>query len=87
MPKVTPWSEIGIDLDEPADAFPDRQTAWDALTDEQQAAVMGANRLALLKSGRIGWDDLAIRRDNPAWRTSYTPRPLGDLNRIADQRR
>ncbi len=86
-PHVKPWSALGINLDEPADATPDRQAAFDALTDVQQAAVMGANRLALFRAGLIGWDDLPQRRDNPAWRVSFTPRPLGDLNRIADQRR
>lgn len=86
-PRAKPWRELGIDLDEPADAFPDRQAAFDALTDEQQTTVMGAARLALLRAGWVTWDDLAVRRNNPAWRPSYVPRPLTDLNRIADQRR
>ena len=86
-PHVKPWRDLGIDLDEPDDTIPDRQTAFDALTDQQQAAVLGSARLALLRAGRIDWSDLAVRRDNPAWRSSYVPRPLGDLNRIADQRR
>lgn len=87
LPKVKPWSAIGIDLTEPGDLIPDRQAAFDALTDDQQAAVMGAARLALLRSGAVGWEDLAVRRDNPAWRSSYVPRPVRDLQRIADQRR
>lgn len=87
VPKVKPWRQLGIDRDEPADVIPDRQAAFDALTDDQQRRVMGPARLALLRAGRIGWDDLAVRRDNPAWRSSYVPRPLSDLNRIADQRR
>ncbi|MCG5464217.1 phage head morphogenesis protein [Micromonospora sp. MED01] len=86
-PKTKPWRALGIDLDEPADQTPDRQAAFDALTDQQQAAVLGAARLALLRAARIDWSDLAVTRDNPAWRTSYVPRPLRDLNRIADQRR
>lgn len=86
-PKAKPWRALGIDMDEPADSIPARQAAFDALTDKQQTAVMGANRLALLRAGSIGWDDIPVRRDNPAWRTSIVPRPLRDLNRIADQRR
>ncbi|MFG2046146.1 phage minor head protein [Micromonospora sp. NPDC048935] len=86
-PHVKPWRALGIDLDEPDDSIPDRQASFDALTDEQQTAVLGAARLALLRAGRIGWADLAVSRDNPAWRTSIVPRPLRDLNRIADQRR
>ncbi len=84
---VKPWRALGIDVDEPAHTIPDRQAAFDALTDRQQNAVMGTNRLALLRAGLVDWDDLAVRRDNPAWRTSYVPRPLRDLNRIADRRR
>lgn len=87
LPKVKPWSEFGIDLAEPDDLIPDRQAAFNALTDDQQTAVMGAARLALLQSGAVGWDDLAVRRIVPAWRPSYVPRPVRDLQRIADQRR
>ncbi|MEV1315359.1 hypothetical protein AB0J14_04660 [Micromonospora arborensis] len=86
-PKVKPWRALGINLNEPAGSIPDRQAAFDALTDQQQTAVLGTARLALLRAGRIDWSDLPVRRDNPAWRPSYVPRPLGDLNRIADQRR
>lgn len=86
-PHVKPWRKLGIDLDEPADSTPDRQAAFDALSDEQQTAVLGPARLALLRAGKVDWADLAVLRDNPAWRPSYVPRPLGDLNRIADQRR
>jgi hypothetical protein len=86
LPKVKPWSALGIDLDEPASQIPDRQTAFDALNDTAQQQVMGAARLALLRAGRITWDDLPQRRDNPSWRPSYTPRPVRDLNRIADSR-
>lgn len=87
LPRVKPWSELGIDLVEPSDLIPDRQAAFDGLTDDQQTAVMGAARLALLRSGAVDWDDLAVLRDNPAWRSSYVPRPVRDLQRIADQRR
>lgn len=86
-PHVKPWQALGIDLDEPDDSTPDRQAAFDALTDQQQTAVLGAARLALLRAGRISWADIPVSRDNPAWRTSFVPRPLRDLNRIADQRR
>ncbi|GGM27077.1 hypothetical protein GCM10011608_09820 [Micromonospora sonchi] len=86
-PHVRPWRELGINIDEPSDAIPDRQAAWDALTPAQQRQVMGARRLALLRSGRIGWDDIPQLRTNTAWRDSYTPRPVSDLERIADQRR
>lgn len=85
LPKVKPWSELGIDLDEPADRTPDARARFDGLPEEQQLAILGAARLALLRSGRIQWQDLATRRTTPGWRPSYAPTPLRDLQRIADR--
>ncbi|MEU8158031.1 hypothetical protein AB0B94_30630 [Micromonospora sp. NPDC048986] len=85
-PRVKPWSDLGFDHTEPADATPDARELFDALSDADQVAIMGADRLALLRSGRITWDDIPMARDNPGWRRSYTPRPVADLRRIADRR-
>lgn len=85
LPKLKPWSELGIDVDEPADRTPDAQARFDALPEERQLAILGPARLALLQSGRIQWADLATRRDTPGWRPSYTPTPVRDLQRIADR--
>lgn len=52
----------------------------------RQIAVMGPARLALLSSGRIGWDDLAVRRSTNGWRPSYQTRTVSDLQLIADRR-
>lgn len=86
VPRARSWRELGIDQPEPADVTPDAPAAFDALSDADQLAIMGAARLALLKSGRIGWDDLPALRDAPAWRKSYTPRSVRDLQRLADRR-
>lgn len=85
-PKTKTWRELGINLDEPADLTPDARAVFADLSDADQVAVMGAGRLALLKSGDVGWDDLAAQRDNPGWRTSYAPRPLRDLQVLAARR-
>lgn len=87
LPHAKPWRALGIDLDEPDDSTPDRQAAFDALDDAGRLQVMGAARLALFDAGLIGWEDIPVLRENPAWRRSYVPRPLRDLNRIADNRR
>lgn len=84
-PRVKPWSALGIDIPEPDDATPDAEALFDALPEADQVAIMGAERLALLNSGQITWDQLPVQRDNPGWRTSYTPRSVRDLRRLADR--
>jgi SPP1 gp7 family putative phage head morphogenesis protein len=86
MPKVRLWRELGIPIDEPDDQLVDARARFDALDDVDQLAVMGAARLRLLRSGAISWNDLVVRRDNPGWRPSYAPRPVRDLQRLADRR-
>lgn len=85
LPKVKPWRELGIDLDESADLTPDARARFDALPEPQQLAILGPARLKLLRSGQIGWSDLATRRDTPGWRPSYVPTSVRDLQRIADR--
>ncbi|WP_341719946.1 hypothetical protein QQG74_09670 [Micromonospora sp. FIMYZ51] len=83
LPRVKPWRELGIEMDEPADLMPNAQARFDALPHARQVAVMGAARLALYRSSAVTWADLATRRDNPGWRPSYVPTPVRDLRRMA----
>lgn len=76
VPIAKTWRELGIDLDEPADQFPDARAWFDSQTEETQVAVMGRQRLTALRSGRIGWGDLSQRVETPGWRDSYRVRPL-----------
>jgi hypothetical protein len=85
LPLLRSWRDLGIDLPEPASAVPNAEAAFDALPEADQLAIMGPVRLELLRSGRARWGDLAIRRDSPNWRPSYTPRPVADLQRLAAQ--
>lgn len=85
-PRVKPWSALGIATPEPDDATPDAQALFDALPEVDQVEIMGVERLALLNSGRITWDQLPAVRDNPGWRRSITPRPVRDLRRLANRR-
>ena len=80
---LRPWAELGIQLDEPADVFPDAEARFNSLTAADQLAVLGPARLDLYRSGRIVWADLATRRDSRDWRPSYIPTPLADLRRRA----
>lgn len=85
-PVVKSWAELGIPGVEGEDLTPDAERVFAALPPDEQLAVMGPGRLALLTAGRVQWSDLAVRRDNPAWRPSYVPRPVRDLARIAERR-
>jgi SPP1 gp7 family putative phage head morphogenesis protein len=87
VPKTKTWRQLGINLDEPPSVLPDAQTRFWQLPAADRAAIMGPARLELLRTGRIGWDDLAVRRTSTGWRDSYTPRSVADLRRLADQRR
>jgi hypothetical protein len=83
LPKTKSWRELGIDLEEPADLLVDARARFDALPEADQVAIMGPARLAMLRSGQVGWSDLATRRDNPGWRPSYVPTPVRDLRQAA----
>lgn len=86
MPKTKSWAELGINLPEPPSAVkdPDATRSWfESLPEHEQIAVMGEERLALLRSGDIAWDDLATVRTTPGWRDSYVVTPVGVLRQVA----
>jgi hypothetical protein len=85
-PKTKTWRQLGFNIDEPDDDIPDARAAFARLPDADQRGIMGPGRLGLLRSGRIGWDDLPVERASTGWRTSYAPRTVGDLERVAKQR-
>lgn len=84
--KLRPWSQLGHIGREPADRFPDGQARFRKLPEADQLAIMGPARLALLRSGQITWDDIAVLRTNPNWRSAYLPRTVADLQAIARKR-
>lgn len=86
LPVVKAWKDLGYAIPEPESLLPDARAWFDRQPESVQISIMGERKLALLRSGRIGWDDLAMRRRNPGWRPSYAPRPLRDLERLAASR-
>lgn len=64
-------------------ALPDARARFNQLPEADQVRILGPGRLALLRTGRIGWGDIPARRNNPGWRPSYTTRSLADLQRLA----
>lgn len=88
MPKVKPWRELGFDIDEPDDDFlPKSEERFAALPRVDQLAIMGPRRLALLDAGTVTLADLATLRQSTAWRPSYGPMAVRDLEAIAKRRR
>lgn len=77
------WRELGFDIDEPADQFPDARAWYDGLTDESKLELMGPTRKQLLDDGLVKWEDLATVRKTDAWRDSYGPTSVKDLQAIA----
>lgn len=86
MPRVKSWVELGIPGVEGEDLTPNAEQRFTALPHDDQVAIMGPARLELLTSGRIDWADLAVRRDSQAWRPSYVPRPVRELQAVAARR-
>lgn len=87
MPKLKSWRALGIDLDEDDDLIPDAQARFDDLPEATQRAIVGPARLAMMQAGQISLADLPVRKNNPAWRPSYVPRTLAQLDRVVHRRR
>jgi SPP1 gp7 family putative phage head morphogenesis protein len=81
VPQAKSWRELGFDIDEPASAVPDAQTAFARMSRPDQLAVMGPQRLAALDRGDVAWSDLSTRRSTGGWRDSFAPTPVKDLLR------
>lgn len=52
---------------------------FNAMTEAEQDASFGAERAALLRSGRISWADLVARDGAHEWRDALVTRPLEEL--------
>lgn len=57
----------------------DRDAAFAAMTTAQQLEVLGPERHALWRQGRVTLADMATRRDNPGWRAGHYVTPVADL--------
>jgi Phage Mu protein F like protein. len=86
VPLTKTWRDLGIDLDEPPDDFPDARAWFNNLPDTDRVTIMGPRRLEMLDQGEIAWEDLPVRRDNPEWRPAWYVRPVRDLETVAKRR-
>lgn len=83
VPKTKSWKELGFNIDEPDDLLPDSKAWFNGLDAGTQKDIMGAERLALLQAGDIGWDDLSVKRSTPGWRDAQHVTPVKDLRKRA----
>lgn len=83
VPKTKSWRELGFNIDEPRDLMPDAKAWFNNLDDGTQKDIMGAERLALLQAGDIGWEDLSTKRVTPGWRDSQHVTPVKALRKRA----
>lgn len=79
LPKTKSWKDLGFDIEEPEDMLPSAEQTFRNLSPEEQEAIMGRTRLALLNSGDISWSDLSAKRSTDGWRDSYAPTPTKTL--------
>lgn len=86
LPVLRPWRQLGINLDEPASVVPDARAWFSGLPQADRVKIMGRERLALLDSGLIGWDDIPQLRTSAQWRDSYGVKPLSQLRTAAQNR-
>jgi SPP1 gp7 family putative phage head morphogenesis protein len=83
LPLLRSWKDIGFSTPEPASKMTSGRDRFDTLPEATQRAILGDARFDLLRSGRIGWDDLATQRSTVGWRDSVVPTPVRDLQRLA----
>lgn len=83
IPKTKTWKELGFNIEEPADLMQDSREWFDGLTDDTKRQIMGAERLELLNSGAIKWEDLSTRRTTDGWRDAMHVTPVKDLRSLA----
>ncbi len=77
-PKTLSWADLGIDLDEPADAIPDADAFFVHLSPEEQRQILGPERYRAWVQGDFPREEWAKRRSNDGWRDSVVPARPGE---------
>lgn len=83
VPATQSWADLGFDIPEPAPILVDAEATFWALPENKQLAIMGRQRLDLLKSGDVKWEALSVKRSSAGWRDSQAVRPVRDLLRAS----
>ncbi|MEO5663508.1 MAG: hypothetical protein ABIR39_09495 [Nocardioides sp.] len=75
MPTAKPWSDLGLDIEEPPSLLPSREGAFEQLTGEQQMQILGPGRYTAYVNGTFPMDEWSVVRSTPGWRDSYGVAP------------
>jgi DNA-directed RNA polymerase specialized sigma24 family protein len=81
MPQTRSWKTLGFDIEEPPSLLANAEDSFFALPRPQQLTIMGPVRLQALETGNLSWRQLAVKRETPGWRDSYTPIPVKGVRR------
>lgn len=73
MPAVRPWSELGLDVEEPPSLVPDAAEFFAGLDRDDQVKILGPRGYAAWKAGRFPMSDWSQLRTSGGWRDSYGP--------------
>lgn len=76
------YSELGVD-EPPGIAWQSGEDAFADASDDVQASVLGRDRYALYKAGRLTLEDTVQVTNTKKWGTSRTVKPLKDSERKA----
>lgn len=76
VPLTKSWRELGFNMDEPRDEFPNARAWFREQPRTTKLRIMGKERLRRLEAGEINWQDLSTRVNNPHWRPAYVVAPL-----------
>lgn len=76
MPTVKPWSDLGLDIEEPPSLVPDAEDLFDGLTSAEQLAILGPARYDAWARGEFPLSDWSVRRTTPGWRDSFGVAPV-----------
>lgn len=73
LPVTKPWSDLGLQIDEPPPLFPDADAQFLAMAKADQVQVLGPKGYAAWKAGKFPRSSWAVRQKNPGWRDSFVP--------------
>jgi SPP1 gp7 family putative phage head morphogenesis protein len=83
-PVTKSWADLGFaGMPEPVDYFPDARAWFQMQSDADQVKMLGADRVAMLRSGEISWEDMATLKHNDGWRDSWVMTPVRSLHQRA----
>lgn len=74
-PKALSWADLGLDVEEPASAFPDAEAWFAGLSEAEQLQILGRRRYDAWLAGEFPISGWAQRRTTDGWRDSFHVAP------------